>query len=235
MSRAATQIAEDESTTISEVEVEDEDKVDLSLLRELGKNGLINALNSVNGAKTLVLDPTVAGPLGLLTEVSLLKQHGVDKMFWLESGPLVATTTNIVYLTRGKISWIKIIADQIKRHVRDGAKHLYTILLVPRTSALVTRVLEEEGVLGEVTISSFNMQLIPLEDDLISLEHDNAFKEIWVDGDETAVYDSAQALITFQKLFGLFPRIIGKGDSAGVRLFIIHIARERMRMKLSSA
>ncbi len=27
----------------------------------------------VNGAKTLVLDPTVAGPLGLLTEVSLLK------------------------------------------------------------------------------------------------------------------------------------------------------------------
>ncbi len=143
--------------------------------------------------------------------------------------------------------------DQIKRHVRDGAKHLYTILLVPRTSALVTRVLEEEGVLGEVTISSFNMQLIPLEDDLISLEHDNAFKEIWVvrlfstvilpyyiynqfqDGDETAVYDSAQALITFQKLFGLFPRILGKGDSAGVRLFIIHIARERMRMKLSSA
>lgn len=143
--------------------------------------------------------------------------------------------------------------DQIKRHVRDGAKHLYTILLVPRTSALVTRVLEEEGVLGEVTISSFNMQLIPLEDDLISLEHDNAFKEIWVvrlfstvilpyyiynqfqDGDETAVYDSAQALITFQKLFGLFPRIIGKGDSAGVRLFIIHITLERMRMKLSSA
>lgn len=63
--------------------------MDLSLLRELGKNGLINALNSVraisssyfgelmglqvNGAKTLVLDPTVAGPLGLLTEVSLLK------------------------------------------------------------------------------------------------------------------------------------------------------------------
>ena len=103
------------------------------------------------------------------------------------------------------------------------------------------RVLEEEGVLGEVTISAFNMQFIPLEDDLLSLEHENAFKEIWVvsrisgpefvdsknsqcqDGDETAVFESEQALITFQKLFGLFPRIIGKGDSAGVR----HSYRQR--------
>jgi hypothetical protein len=36
------------------------------------------------------------------------------------------------------------------------------------------------------------------------------------DGDETSIYDSAQALHTLQKLFGLFPRIIGKGDCAGV-------------------
>lgn len=38
------------------------------------------------------------------------------------------------------------------------------------------------------------------------------------DGDETIVYDSAQALLTFQKLYGPFPRIIGKGDCAGVGL-----------------
>lgn len=32
----------------------------------------VNSLQ-VNGAKTLVLDPTLAGPLGLVTEVALLK------------------------------------------------------------------------------------------------------------------------------------------------------------------
>ena len=36
------------------------------------------------------------------------------------------------------------------------------------------------------------------------------------DGDETSIYDSSQALHTLQKLFGLFPRITGKGDHAGV-------------------
>ena len=70
--------------------------------------------------------------------------------------------------------------DQIKRHAREGLKHVYTLLLVPRTSTLVTRILEEEGVLGEINVSAFNMQFIPIADDVISLEHESAFKEIWV-------------------------------------------------------
>lgn len=51
---------------------------------------------------------------------------------------------------------------------------------MPRASALITRVLEEEGVLGDVTISSYNLQFIPIADDVVSLENSEAFKEIWV-------------------------------------------------------
>ncbi|KAH6916679.1 ATP binding protein [Coprinopsis sp. MPI-PUGE-AT-0042] len=188
--------------------------LDVNLLKEIAKKDLVNALNAVNGAKTLALDSSLAGPLGLVTEVSLLKQHGVDKMFWLEPGPLTSTTTNIVYLCRPKIKLVKIIADQIKQHAQESKKHTYTLLLVPRVSTLVSRILEEEGVLGEVTLSAFNLQFIPLADDVISLEHDNAFKELWVDGDETVVFDSAQGLASLQKLFGPFPQIVGKGDYA---------------------
>ena len=54
------------------------------------------------------------------------------------------------------------------------------MILTPRPSTLASRILEEEGVLGEVTISSYNLQFIPLEEDVLSLEHDNAFKEIWM-------------------------------------------------------
>ena len=42
------------------------------------------------------------------------------------------------------------------------------------------RILEEEGVLGDVTLSYYNLQFIPTEEDVLSLEVDNAFKEIWV-------------------------------------------------------
>lgn len=40
------------------------------------------------------------------------------------------------------------------------------------------------------------------------------------DGDETVIYDSAQALLTLEKLYGLFPRIVGKGDHAAVCYFL---------------
>ncbi|KAL4070498.1 Sec1-like protein [Scleroderma citrinum] len=205
------------STLFSDVQTVfgvEEPGLDVEVLKESARKGLINALNSVNGAKTLVLDPSLAGPLGLVTEVALLKHHGVDKMFWLEPGPLTSTTTNVVYLCRPLIKYVKIIADQIKKHAKESLKHRYTLLLVPRTSTLVSRILEEEGVLGDVSISSYNLQFIPIAEDVISLESDSAFKELWVDGDETIIYNSALALDLVQKVYGQFPRIIGKGDYA---------------------
>lgn len=69
--------------------------------------------------------------------------------------------------------------DHIKRHTAAGDKHIYSLVLTPRTSTLISQILEEEGVLGEITIVPFNLQFIPLEDDLLSLEHENAFKDIW--------------------------------------------------------
>lgn len=75
---------------------------------------------------------------------------------------------------------IDIAQDHIKRHAKESRKHNYTVLLVPRISTLVSRILEEEGVLGDVTISSYNLQFIPISEDVISLEHENTFRELWV-------------------------------------------------------
>jgi hypothetical protein len=69
--------------------------------------------------------------------------------------------------------------DHIKKHTAAGDKHIYSLVLTPRTSTLISQILEEEGVLGEITIVPFNLQFIPLEEDLLSLEHENAFKDIW--------------------------------------------------------
>lgn len=46
---------------------------DLGVLKDLGKAALVEALNDIPGAKTLVLDPALAGPLGLVVDVASLK------------------------------------------------------------------------------------------------------------------------------------------------------------------
>ena len=62
-------MATDDQTTSVNVDA----PLDINILKEVAKKDLVDALNSINGAKTLVLDASLAGPLGLVTEVSLLK------------------------------------------------------------------------------------------------------------------------------------------------------------------
>ena len=40
--------------------------------------------------KTLVIDPSIAGPLGLIIQVSELKTHGVDRMYVFTLGNIVS-------------------------------------------------------------------------------------------------------------------------------------------------
>ncbi|KAG8976540.1 hypothetical protein FRB90_009111, partial [Tulasnella sp. 427] len=61
---------------------------------------------------------------------------------------------------------------------------------------------------------NYKLEFIPLEEDLLSLELKSTYKEIFLDGDETSIYYAAQALLTIQQAYGLFPRILGKGDGA---------------------
>jgi hypothetical protein len=56
------------------------------------------------------------------------------------------------------------------------------VLLVPRVSTLFARVLEEAGVRGDAALAPYALQLLPLADDVLSLEADDAFRAIWAVG-----------------------------------------------------
>lgn len=75
-------------------------------------------------------------------------------------------------------------------------------------------VLEEHSVLGEATILEFPLNFLPLEPDVLSLELESSFSDLFLRKDPSSIFLSAQALMLLQKQYGLFPRILGKGDNA---------------------
>ncbi|CAG8547969.1 19426_t:CDS:10 [Cetraspora pellucida] len=78
-----------------------------------------------------------------------------------------------------------------------------------------------------ITINEYHLNLIPFEDELLSLKLDNTFKDIYLDDDYTSIYYVARALMKLQTSFGLFPRKIGKGDCAKhLADMLIHMRRE---------
>lgn len=85
---------------------------------------------------------------------------------------------------------------------------------MPRRAVVSDKILEEAGVLGDANISELPLYFFPLERDVLSLELDDAFQDLYLSKDPTPTFLLAQALMGIQRKHGLFPRITGKGDNA---------------------
>lgn len=75
-------------------------------------------------------------------------------------------------------------AEQIKKLQRNGSvEHEISVVWVPRRTLVSDKILEDEGVLGDVNVSELPLYFLPLEDDTFSLELDDAFNDLYLVGD----------------------------------------------------
>lgn len=108
-----------------------------------------------------------------------------------------------------------ISQDHIKRMQRESQTgHEFSIFWVPRRTLVSEKILEDAGVLGDTTTAEFPLYFLPLEKDLLSLELENSFGDLYLRKDPTPTFLMARALMLIQQKQGLFPRITGKGDNA---------------------
>lgn len=68
--------------------------------------------------------------------------------------------------------------------------------------------------LGDTNIFELPLYFVPLDKDLLSLELNQSFGDLYLKKDPTPTFLLAKALMLIQQKHGLFPRITGKGDNA---------------------
>ena len=72
-------------------------------------------------------------------------------------------------------------SDQIKRIRRDSTiEHEFSIFWVPRRTVVSDQLLEEAGVLGEASVSEWPLLFVPLAEDILSLELDDAVPDLYL-------------------------------------------------------
>ncbi|KAK0118819.1 hypothetical protein ONS95_007700 [Cadophora gregata] len=189
---------------------------DTDQIKDKARKDILYLLEGVRGKKNLVLEKSLAGPIGIFVKFSTLQDYGVDKVFFLENGNADVSQRNVVFIARGESAkHAQSIADHIKRMQRESQTgHEFSIFWVPRRTLVSEKILEEAGVLGDTSIAEFPLYFLPLEKDLLSLELDDSFADLYLKRDPTPTYLLARALMLIQQKHGLFPRITGKGDNA---------------------
>ncbi|OBT89935.1 hypothetical protein VE02_01498 [Pseudogymnoascus sp. 03VT05] len=185
-------------------------------IADKSRRDLLALLEGVRGKKNLVLERDLAGPIGLFVKFSTLQDYGVDKVFFLENGNADTSQQNVVFIARGESARnTKVIADHIKRIQRETQTgHEFSIFWVPRRTLVSDKILEDAGVLGDVNIFELPLYFVSLEKDLLSLELNDSFGDLYLRKDPTPTFLMAKALMLIQQNHGLFPRITGKGDNA---------------------
>ncbi|KAK6207407.1 Vacuolar protein-sorting-associated protein 33 [Pestalotiopsis sp. IQ-011] len=189
---------------------------DTEQIRDKARKDILYLLEGVRGKKNLVIEKSLAGPVGVVVKVSTLQEYGVDKFFFLENNNADTSQQNVVFMARGECAQhAQAIADQIKRLQRESQTgHEFHIFWVPRRTVVSDKLLEASGVLGDVNIHELPLYFFPLERDVLSLELDDSFRDLFLSKDTTPAFLIAKALMNIQTNHGLFPRVIGKGDNA---------------------
>nr|XP_039271179.1 vacuolar protein sorting-associated protein 33A-like [Styela clava] len=191
--------------------------VNLAMVREEARRELLRLLDKCAGPKALVWDYALTDRFGLIAEFPLLKEHEVERMFPLAGGKLAKSTVqHIIFITRPKLDQMDFIAQNIQRE-EDGTGFgkEFHVFFVPWKSYLCLQKLEELGVSSMLkNIEEYRLDLIPLEYDLLSMEHYSSLFDCTINEDYSSLYLVARALNSLQKQFGIIPNIHCKGRYA---------------------
>eukprot|EP00667_Euglena_gracilis_P006305 EG_transcript_6353 len=192
----------------------------ISAFRDAAKKEFWSLIDKVKDSKVLALDPTLIGALQAVGvgEGSALREKGVNQLFRVTEQNIETDCKSVVYVVRPKMKMMKIIAKHIRhleKHPDGGGPKQFFVFLVPRRTEVCRRILEDEGVLGSVqALRELEIDLIPLDDDVMTMELDSSFRECFLDGDCSSLYYVARSIVRIQAQFGPIPEIRGKGRCA---------------------
>ncbi|CAH1391975.1 unnamed protein product [Nezara viridula] len=191
-------------------------KVNIALLQDHLRKQILYLIDKCNGPKAIVWDEALAGPVGLICKYKILLDHDVSRMYPLKFGKLpVTNVNNIIFISRPQIHLMDMIADIVHEEERSGIRKYCYLFFIPRRSQLCEKRLKTKGVYGNFNlIEDLPCDIFPFDSDVLSMEVETTFKDFHLEKDPTSLYQAAQAIFTLQELYGVIPKVTGKGDAA---------------------
>ena len=88
------------------------------------------------------------------------------------------------------------------------------LIFIPRENYDIIEYMTTNNMIGDFNIENLNIDLIPIDIDLLSLEKEDSIKEIYIDKNLSCVSDLANAVVKLETCFGKIKYKYIKGDLA---------------------
>lgn len=203
--------------------------VRLSTLRETAREKLMDCLgDEIPGKKIVIIDRSLQDIPSALVPVldEFHSEFEVERPILILDHPPVSTheapfsrgTRNVVFIIRPRLALVNVVIKQIQ-HLESNSRDAYQfwVLCVPCKTDGVEELLKDAGLRSpRVRVRDLDISFVPLDDDVISMEHPGVFRELYCDGDFSLTFDIAMSLNRLQGVLGDFRCIRGKGRYAKI-------------------
>ncbi len=191
-------------------------------------------LDSVPGKKLLLLEEATSEALELVVTLPVLYEHGVGEQggikFVSKTDAVDKAFNNVLVLITPSMASLRCLVEIFRKSQDRASKHNYVVALWPRRNALVKEYLQSVGVLDHFELRDFSFDLLPLENDLFSLEL-KCFRQIYVENDYSYFSYVAESIHRLQAIFGRIGNFYAKGHCAKVVLDILRQKEHEIRVE----
>ena len=161
---------------------------------------------------------------------SILEKYGFErKVYTLENCPYNTDATRIIYIIPRTRQYFSIMNKQydcmynlIQSEKKKGNYHYpltyYSILMYPQVDLNLIEPVRSNKNLEQLiypefyTFYNFPLDIFPLDYDLLSLENNNSFQEIYLKNDTSSLVRLSEAITEIEILFGKIQNFYYKGD-----------------------
>ncbi|XP_008548670.1 vacuolar protein sorting-associated protein 33B [Microplitis demolitor] len=172
----------------------------LNALQQISQRKFVDILDMISGKKDLIIEQILMKPLDSFVGVTVLKKHGVDKIYKLEPG-IKPTNSQRVFLVSSDLISCKRVLDQIQSEISQSEGLNFHILINPHIPTVVHSLIEEEGLADLVTVRALSWELIRIDDNVLSLETP-IFVDLYYHKDTSLLSSLARSLWSLQLILG---------------------------------
>ncbi|EAR90155.2 Sec1 family protein (macronuclear) [Tetrahymena thermophila SB210] len=188
------------------------------------KQKLVDVFKQDEGKKLLLMDKRLHQIFDMIIRAKrigeskqtgfkdFLSETGIDKISYLVQDSVGEGHERIYFFIYPDLNLIQKIKTIILVDQQKEVKRKYTCIMVPRISTICQQNLY--GVEANITLKSFNFDLIPFGQDLFSLEIQNPLQQIYFEKEQSVFQLIADSLLRIQYLYGQTNNIFGIGNAA---------------------
>ena len=188
------------------------DPIDLSIFREHIENNFLTIIDSLQKSeKRLVYEESCLSKLFFFTTKEKLISKKIKKDFvLLKSGILMAECSIIVYIIPPKKECLQIIDNHIEGNNKkmdtnsDDSKRKmeYHIIFFPKINLECQNFIKNSLNQAYFNTYNLNMNLYPLDHEILSLELNDTFHELYVTNNYNSLFLLNRAIIKYETVFG---------------------------------